>query len=66
MKIFVDKNFQAVKFVLDEEKKQNSKTIENALESVASNVFVDWIKEIEKIPTIKNDEGIDLADRKFL
>uniref|UniRef100_A0A914CPM0 KEN domain-containing protein n=1 Tax=Acrobeloides nanus TaxID=290746 RepID=A0A914CPM0_9BILA len=49
---------KAVRFVLDEEKKQNSKTIEDALESVASNVFIDWINEVEKIPNI----GIDLAN----
>uniref|UniRef100_A0A914E9B9 Protein kinase domain-containing protein n=1 Tax=Acrobeloides nanus TaxID=290746 RepID=A0A914E9B9_9BILA len=57
---------KAVRVVQGEEEESRSLTpIENALESVASNVFVDWIKEIEKIPKIENDSanrtGIDLA-----
>uniref|UniRef100_A0A914E8N7 Protein kinase domain-containing protein n=1 Tax=Acrobeloides nanus TaxID=290746 RepID=A0A914E8N7_9BILA len=58
---------KAVRVVQGEEEKSKGLTpIENALESVASNVFVDWIKEIETIPKIENDlanrTGIDLAN----
>uniref|UniRef100_A0A914CL58 Protein kinase domain-containing protein n=2 Tax=Acrobeloides nanus TaxID=290746 RepID=A0A914CL58_9BILA len=49
---------KVVRAVQDEEERHKSKIVENALESVASNVFVDWFIEIEDIPKI----GIDFVN----